>query len=390
MFNYSTEELEKLGAIHTTLEIKQQPKVWLEAFDNFMAQKSEIEAFLAKVKASTTDRVRVIFTGAGTSCYVGDTITPYLNRQGDSDFTYESIATTDIVGSPLDYLRPDDLTILVSFARSGNSPESVAAVEIANQVVKNIRHISITCAKEGLLAKAAENDEHNLLLLQPEASLDLGFTMTSSFSCMMLTALLVFDTATDANKQLYVKTMATMAEDIINRECEIADIINRDFNRIIYLGTGALAGLTREAQLKVLELTAGQVATIFDSSLGFRHGPKSFINDKTLVFDFVNNDDYSRQYDLDILNEMDQDGIANSVIAIAQPKVGQDFSGETIEFEKGLPLLPEAYCAFPCIVVAQTVSLLASLKVGNTPDTPSATGTVNRVVQGVTIHSFDN
>ncbi len=184
--------------------------------------------------------------------------------------------------------------------------------------------------------------------------------------------------------------MAIMAEDIINRECEIADIINRDFNRIIYLGTGALAGLTREAQLKVLELTAGQVATIFDSSLGFRHGPKSFINDKTLVFDFVNNDDYSRQYDLDILNEMDQDGIANSVIAIAQPKVGQDFSGETIEFEKGLPLLPEAYCAFPCIVVAQTVSLLASLKVGNTPDTPSATGTVNRVVQGVTIHSFDN
>lgn len=168
-----------------------------------------------------------------------------MNRQGDSDFTYESIATTNIVGSPLDYLRPDDLTILVSFARSGNSPESVAAVEIANQVVKNIRHISITCEKKACLQKAAENDEHNLLLLQPEASLDLGFAMTSSFSCMMLTALLVFDTATDANKQLYVKTMATMAEDIINRECEIADIINRDFNRIIYLGTGALAGLTR-------------------------------------------------------------------------------------------------------------------------------------------------
>ncbi|GHU40951.1 tagatose-6-phosphate ketose [Bacilli bacterium] len=390
MFNYSTEELEKLGASHTTREIKQQPQVWLEAFENFMAQKSEIAAFLAKVKAATTGSVRVIFTGAGTSCYVGDTITPYLNRQGDTGFTYESIATTDIVGSPLDYLRPDDLTVLVSFARSGNSPESVAAVEIANQVVKNIYHISITCAKAGMLAKAAENDDNNLLLLQPEASLDLGFAMTSSFSCMMLTALLVFDTAAEADKELYVKTMATIAADIINRECDIADIINRDFNRIIYLGTGALAGLTREAQLKVLELTAGQVATIFDSSLGFRHGPKSFINEKTLVFDFVNNDTYARQYDLDMLNEMDQDGIANSVIAIAQPKVGQDFAGETIEFEKGLPLLPEAYVAFPCIVVAQIISLLTSIKVGNTPDTPSATGTVNRVVQGVTIHSFEN
>jgi tagatose-6-phosphate ketose/aldose isomerase len=226
--------------------------------------------------------------------------------------------------------------------------------------------------------------------LQPEASLDLGFAMTSSFTCMMLSTLLVFDTASVEDKALYVKTMAEMAEDVINREIELANIVNRDFNRIIYLGTGALAGLTREAQLKVLELTAGQVATIFDSSLGFRHGPKSFINDKTLVFDFVNNDDYSRQYDLDILNEMKADKIANSVIAIAQPKVGQDFDGETFAFEKGLPLLPEGYSAFPYIVVAQTVALLTSLKVGNTPDTPSATGTVNRVVQGVVIHPFEN
>ncbi|MGO2199457.1 SIS domain-containing protein, partial [Pseudolactococcus laudensis] len=155
MFNYATKELEKLGAIHTTLEIKQQPKVWLEAFDNYMSYKKEIDAFLAQVKSETRDRVRVIFTGAGTSCYVGDTVTPYLNQHGDSGFIYESVATTDIVGSPLDYLRPDDWTILVSFARSGNSPESVAAVEIANQVVKNIRHISITCAQDGLLAKAA-------------------------------------------------------------------------------------------------------------------------------------------------------------------------------------------------------------------------------------------
>lgn len=389
MFNYATTELEKLGAKHTTLEIKQQPKVWSEVFENFISQKAEIDAFLTQVDALASNRVRVIFTGAGTSCYVGDTVVPYLNRHGDSRFTYESVATTDIVGSPLDYLRPDDWTILVSFARSGNSPESVAAVEIANQVVKNIRHISITCAKEGLLAKAAENDDNNLLLLQPESSLDQGFAMTSSFTCMMLTTLLVFDTASMADKELYVQTIVTMAEDIISRDCELADIVNRDFNRIIYLGTGALAGLTREAQLKVLELTAGQVATIFDSSLGFRHGPKSFIDDKTLVFDFVNNDDYSRQYDIDILNEMQQDGIANSVIAIAQPKVGQDFEGENIAFDKGLPLLPEGYSAFPCIVVAQTVALLASLKVGNTPDTPSATGTVNRVVQGVTIHSFD-
>jgi Predicted phosphosugar isomerases len=52
-----------------------------------------------------------------------------LNRVGDnSHFVFESIPTTDIVSAPLDNLRSEDPTILVSFARSGNSPESVATV----------------------------------------------------------------------------------------------------------------------------------------------------------------------------------------------------------------------------------------------------------------------
>lgn len=391
MFQFSTEELTKMGAEITTREIKQQPELWQEAFSYYKENIERINAFLTEVKKAAVGKVRIVFTGAGTSQYVGDTIKPYLNKVGDSrHFIFESIGTTDIVASPAEYLHPDDWTILVSFARSGNSPESVAAVDVANKYVKNLRHITITCAPEGQLAKAASGDEHNLLLMMPARANDQGFAMTGSFSCMALTALLLFDEKNDlAIKETYVKSMATLGNEAIAREDEVQKIVDLDFDRIVYLGSGSLAGLTREASLKVLELTAGKMATVFDSSMGFRHGPKSFINEKTIVFVFVNNDDYTRQYDVDILEEVYADKIAPSVLGISQKNSENNFSGANFVFNSSEEKLPDGYAALPFLMVAQTVSLLSSIKVGNTPDTPSPTGTVNRVVKGVTIHPFE-
>lgn len=391
MFQLTAAELTKMGAEITTREIKQQPELWQEAFSYYKENQKRINNFLSEVKDAAHGKIRVVFTGAGTSQYVGDTVKPYLSKVGDNrKFIFESIGTTDIVASPAEYLHPDDWTILVSFARSGNSPESVAAVDVANKFVKNLRHITITCAPEGQLAKAATDDAHNLLLMMPARANDQGFAMTGSFSCMALSALLVFDETNDfTRKEDYVNAMTTLGNEAIAREAEVQKIIDLDFERIVYLGSGSLSGLTREASLKVLELTAGKMATIFDSSMGFRHGPKSFINDKTIVFVFVNNDEYTRQYDVDILEEVHADKIAPSVLGITQKAAESNFSGDNFVFETSDVKLPDGYAALPFLIVAQTVSLLASIKVGNTPDTPSPTGTVNRVVKGVTIHPFE-
>lgn len=388
MYQLAAEELVKMGAEITTREIRQQPELWAEAFENYQGAEERIAAFLATVKASTTERIRVIFTGAGTSQYVGDILVPYLSQYSDKQFIFQSVGTTDIVASPEQYFSADETTIVVSFARSGNSPESVATVDLANKIIKNVFHMTITCAKEGALAKAAHGDERNLLLLMPERSNDAGFAMTGSFSCMTLTGLLVFDTSNQTeNKATIVQTLIALGEDVLSREAEIQAMIDRDFDRIVYLGSGSLSGLTREAQLKVLELTAGKVTTVFDSSLGFRHGPKSFVNERTLLFDFISNNPYTRQYDVDILEEVNGDQIAVGVIGIGQ--VGEvNFSGENFVLKQDTNLLPDGYLALAGGIFAQTISLLASIKVGNTPDTPSPTGTVNRVVKGVIIHEY--
>ncbi|RSJ58011.1 putative tagatose-6-phosphate ketose/aldose isomerase [Streptococcus gordonii] len=385
MLNYSREQLVDLGAEITTREIHQQPQVWQAAFDGYRAHQTEIEAFIDSIDGKY-DYVKVIFTGAGTSAYVGDTLIPYLKSIYDErKWNFNSVATTDIVANPLTHLRKDVPTVLVSFARSGNSPESVATVDLAKQLVDELYQVTITCAAEGKLAQQAHGDERNLLLLQPSPSNDAGFAMTSSFTSMMLTALLVFDTSELAVKEEKVASLIALSQQTLNRVDEIQDLVNLDFNRVIYLGAGPFFGLAHEAQLKILELTAGQVATMYESPVGFRHGPKSLVNEQTIVLIFGSTDPYTKQYDLDLVREVTGDEIARKVILLTDKAEGL---AQVEEVEMPSKLLDDVYRTFPYIIYGQLFALLTSLKVKNRPDTPSPTGTVNRVVQGVVIHPF--
>lgn len=388
MFKLEEQELKDLGAIITTTEIKQQPELWAQAYEIYKANKENLNNFIENI-GKKYGQFRVIFTGAGTSAYVGNSVIPYLKKKNDmKKCIIESIPTTDIVSNPYDYLKEDVPTLLVSFARSGNSPESIAALNLGRQIVDDFYHLAITCAPEGKLAQMTKNDEHNYLLLMPSKSNDQGFAMTGSFTCMMLSAILIFDNLDSDTEKAYIDAIIEMGRNVIDRKDEIHELINKDFNRVVYLGSGGLGGLTQEAQLKLLELTAGKIATGYDSAMGFRHGPKSFIDENTLIFVFVSNNEYTRKYDIDVLEEISGDKIAKLTCAILVENEN-NFSGKTFGFENKYNELPDVYLAFPYILFGQTISLFTSVKVNNKPDTPSPTGTVNRVVKGVIIHEYD-
>ena len=386
MLDYTKEELLELGAEITTREIYQQPDVWKEAFEAYQEKREEITAFLQDI-AAKHDYIKVILTGAGTSAYVGDTLVPYFKEVYDErKWNFNAIATTDIVTNPQTYLKKEVPTVLVSFARSGNSPESVATVDLAKALVDELYQVTITCATEGELALQAHGDDRNLLLLQPAASNDAGFAMTSSFTSMMLTALLVFDPEEFSVKSKRFEVLSNLSRKVLDNAADVKELVDLEFNRVIYLGAGPFFGLAHEAQLKILELTAGQVATMYESPVGFRHGPKSLINEDTVVLIFGTTTDYTRKYDLDLVREVAGDQIARRVVLLSDQAFG-------LENVKEVPLgcggvLNDIYRVFPYIVYAQLFALLTSLKVENKPDTPSPTGTVNRVVQGVIIHEY--
>ena len=387
MLDYTKEDLIELGAEITTREIYQQPQVWQTAFENYKAQADEIAAFLNNIDEKY-DYIKVILTGAGTSAYVGDTLLPYFRKIYDErKWNFNAIATTDIVANPLAYLHKEVTTILVSFARSGNSPESVAAVDLAKDIVEELYQITITCAEEGKLAQQAHGDERNLLLLQPAPSNDAGFAMTSSFTSMMLTALLVFDKTDLVTKEEKISALIALSQEMLDSAAAIQKMVSLDYNRVIYLGAGPFFGLAHEAQLKILELTAGQVATMYESPIGFRHGPKSLVNEETVVVVFSSTDTYTKLYDLDLVREVAGDEIARKVILLTDQKENLENVEQVILSSQYL--VDDVYRVFPYIVYGQLFALLTALKVNNRPDTPSPTGTVNRVVQGVIIHPFD-
>ena len=386
MLNWTENELKELHAHITTKEITQQPELWQETLAIFKANEDKLMVFLEKLdNVSGKGKTRVIFTGAGTSAYVGDVLRPHLIRYGNTQkYQFEAIPTTDILSSPYSYFKEDEPTLLVSFARSGNSPESVATIELADKIINNVQHLIITCAAEGKLAVNAAGDDQSYVVLMPERSNDQGFAMTGSFSCMTLTGLLTFDTVNKNHDEL-VSSMVDLGRQAIELEDQIASLLENDFDRVVYLGSGSLSGLTREAQLKLLELTAGKITTVFDSSLGFRHGPKSFVDSKTLVFGFISNDEYTKQYDVDILEEIKINDIAIKAVGILQND--STYSGAQLVLSNSI-VLPDGFLALPFVMVGQIISLLTAIKVGNKPDTPSPTGTVNRVVQGVTVHEL--
>lgn len=367
----------------TEKEIRQQPASWIQSLKNIGHQRSNIDAFLAPLLQNTS--LKIILTGAGTSAFIGDIITPWLSRHTGKNFV--AVPTTDLVTNPVDYLTEQEPTLLVSFARSGNSPESVAAVDLVNQIVKDCYHLIITCNEAGSLYQNAATSGNSLALLMPPETHDRGFAMTSSITTMMASCLAVF--APDVINSATFQDVAERCEQIIASQCDLSESVFGDlpFKRVVYLGSGGLQGVARESALKVLELTAGKLAAFYDSPTGFRHGPKSLVNNETLVVVFVSSHPYTRQYDLDLLAELRRDQQALRVVAICASPCPEVEAGPHIWLPPSRDFI-DVEQVFCFLMYAQIFALTESIKAGITPDTPSATGTVNRVVKGVIIHPW--
>lgn len=388
IFGYDEGKLKKMNGYITAKEITQQPRLWKETFEIVKKNKEQIGRFLNRVLKEKD--LRIIFTGAGTSAFVGDSIVAYLDRM--LTHKVEAISTTDIVSNPKNYLHSHIPTLLISCARSGDSPESVAAVELAEKLVDNLYQIFLTCNPKGNLAKKASQNDNSLLILMPEESNDRGFAMTGSFTCMVLTSLLIFYIENIDNLETQIQGIADVGERVIEKYSEtIKEIAANDFDRAIFLGSSTLKGLARESALKTLELTRGKVMTNWDSSLGFRHGPKSVINDKTLIFSFLSNDSYTRRYELDLLKEMNSEDGNKKVIALSS-YIDKEVEGLVDYYiyitDAKEDYKDDVYLIFNYVLVAQMFAFLKSIQLGISPDNPCPDGSVNRVVKGVRIYPY--
>jgi len=349
----------------TFKEIQSQPRLWKETANLINIERNQIEKFLQPLK--NIGKIKVIFIGAGSSEYIGNALVPTLNPY--FEYSMRSIASTELVDDPYEIIDPSETYLAISFGRSGNSPESIQAIKALNHVSSNIYHLAITCNPKGQLAQIKDYINNSYVLVLPEDTHDQGFAMTSSFSSMSLAAYLIL--RPDITEKVTTKWLDTINGQYKNWIKQSESLIKEfDFNRYVVLGGHESKGFAQESALKMLELTSGKVSTQYDSPMGFRHGPKSFLDENTLVVIIKRNSKSSKLYEEDVFYE-----IKNSSRKSKIYDLNFDFE------DKYLGSLSQ-------MIFTQSLAYFKSISLNINPDFPSSDNEVNRVVAGVKIYPY--
>ena len=383
LLGFDSKWLQTAGGYYTAQEISGQPVLWMKTWELFLRRQSEIQDFLQKTNIHHD--IEVILTGAGTSAFIGDVLQgPFQKNTGKRT---RAVATTDLVSHPENYFHANTPTLLVSFARSGNSPESVASVELADDICKTCYHLIITCNPEGELATM--HHKNSYVFMMPDEANDQSLAMTGSFTSMLLAGLLISRVEDTALIKNQVDLVVAYANTILDKYAiQLKEVVNLDFKRAIFLGSGPLLGTALESHLKLLELTDGKVVCKHDSYLGFRHGPKAIIDDTTLLVYLLSNNPYVQQYEADLIAavNMGEWGMYSVGISEVLPEnVSVDLP---IILSSGKSSIDEEFLAVCSVLPAQILGFYKSLQLGLSPDNPSVNGKISRVVKGVNIYPY--
>jgi len=376
--------LGKAGNSFTFSEIFGQPELWNQTFAKIVSEKKPLQEFLNRTIPLAA---RVILTGAGTSAFIGLSLKGSWTRnlhQGT-----QVIPTTDLVTHPLDYISPDVPLLLVSFARSGNSPESVAAVKLADSLCKTCFHLIITCDPSGELARYQSNSLKYVLVLPPQSN-DKGLAMTGSYSAMLLSGLLISRLHELESLERQVQKLSKFGNRIFSTYCKaIHEVSLLNFKRAVFLGSGPLFGTATESHLKLQELTDGQIVCKNDSFLGIRHGPKAVIDENTLLVYILSSNSYVRKYEEDFLKSLQKGPGPLYIIAISENPVSCISPDLNIYLTDEIKSLDEDFLAVCFILPAQLLGFYKSDNLGLDPDSPSVSGAISRVVEGVKIYKYE-
>ena len=377
---------EDRDCLNTASEIAGQPEIWRELGKFLLAKKENISDFIEGL--GDLRKVRIVMTGAGSSAFIGDALAPFIAKS--TGVNCEAIHTTDIVSAPETVLFSDIPTLLISFARSGNSPESVGAVQYARKIVKNLYEAAIVCDGSSKLYQITAENNKNLVLVMPEGSNDKGFAMTSSVTCMLLSGFALFNYG---NMDGLVKDIGLLSESIAKNSQSLSEkaleCARIPFDRAVYLGSGAFKGLAHEGSLKMMELTNGSVNASFDTAAGFRHGPKTVIKDSTLSLHFLSNDPFTARYDMDLLKEVLREKNKNSVVAVCGDNIDDAKADHVIAVNsRGYGTAADLCVGISGLVFFQMLAVHKSIALGITTDNPSPGGQVNRVVKGITVYPY--
>lgn len=381
-------EKQERGLIHTPHEIAQQPETWQTTFGQLEARLPELQAFLAKcgVGAVTGAKPVVYLIGAGTSDYIGHSLHLLLREQWQCEVV--PVASTSLLVDFAEWVLPEQPYLWISFSRSGDSPEGVAVLERALAECPNVAQLLVTCNAQGRMNQAIADRDNCLAIVLDDATNDRSLAMTSSFSNMVLAGQILAHVHNLEAYRPILKSLVEAGTALLPRAAKLAEkVVQEGFETACFVGSGALAGTAKESALKVLELTAGQVQTMSESTMGLRHGPMAALQSSTLFVALVAGQPQQQRYSLDLLREIGSKELVRTRVAVALHATPELLDAAEEVLTPGVTVtIPDLYRPVLDVLFGQLLGLLASIEHGLKPDAPSPSGAISRVVQNVGIY----
>jgi len=370
-----------LGYGHTLEEICQQPRTWRATAREVAGSRSWFARLLSGCRAVT-------FTGSGSSEYAGGCI--HLALRDSLQIPADTVPAGLILTQRRLAIPPLRPALLVSLARSGDSPESCAAVQYYLNTEPDVRHLVVTCNPAGRLVREYQQNPRVDVFVLDSRTNDRGLAMTSSFTNMVLVGHFLGLIEFPQKYIDIVDGLSSIAEEILaNYADRLTAFVRTSFSKALFLGSGSAYSAAREGALKMLELTAGRIATMPETPLGLRHGPMSWVDSDTVVVLFLSSDPVVRAYECDLLHELETSGIGIQRIIVGDSIPSSICTAATLPVEcPGLGAIGDRHSQIIYVLVAQLLAFLRSLEENLKPDTPSESGVISRVVREFRIHTL--
>jgi tagatose-6-phosphate ketose/aldose isomerase len=383
----STEEQKLRGLQFTPQEIAQQPDTWEATLRLFRTYQAQVCTFLDQigVRSTVEEKPVVLLVGAGTSDYIGRALSLLLRTAWGCEVS--ACASTELLPNLEDMIVPGRSYLLISFSRSGDSPEGVAVIEQVIRLYPEIAHLVVTCNAEARMITIANRAVRSCVLVLDDVVNDRGLAMTSSFTNMVVAGqCLAHAWSLDKYEQVMESLAPAGRRMLVSAAKEAERLASKRYTNVCLVGSGALASVANESALKVLEMTAGHVKTISETVLGLRHGPMAALDSETLFICFVSRDARRAHYASDLLREIGEKGIATERLAVGPASLQREFSDRCDSYLAIPDEIDDGYRTVLDVMLGQLLGLYYSVAHGLKPDAPSPGGVISRVVQEFQIY----
>ena len=253
--------------VTTIDEIKEQPLKHSLVAENYYSLAAGLSAF---IKAKGIDEID--FVGCGTSYYLAMGLSKQLNRlsEGKAHSSYYS-------GSEIMFglVRLPKKSLLIGLSRSGESSETVGALETARKA--GVYTVAVTCEPGSTMTKVAD------ISVEMDFIDEKSIVMTKSFTSM---AFMVSTIARELYRPEavpeYLATIPELSEKTLkNAEALLSEIDPGRYNHFVFLGYEEYFAAGMEGVIKATETSLSDVDCY--QTLEYRHGPKSKITGTSLV-----------------------------------------------------------------------------------------------------------